>query len=50
MDLFFQNYSNTNFYLSLFSNISKEKLKDLNCQDQILILNADYVKYKNIKK
>ena len=43
MDLFFPEYPNNKFHLKLFTNATKEKFKDLYIQDNILIMNADYV-------
>lgn len=45
MDLYFQNYLNKKFHLTLFSNVSKDKLLSLSNQDKILVLNSDYVKF-----
>lgn len=43
MDLFFPDYPSKKFHLKLFTNVPKEKLKDLYNLDNILIMNADYV-------
>lgn len=43
MDLFFPDYPNKKFNLKLFTNATKEKLFTLYNQDNVLIMNADYV-------
>lgn len=43
MDLFFPDYPNKKFHLKLFTNVTKDKLKDYYNNDNILIMNADYV-------
>ncbi len=48
MDLFFPDYPNKKFHLKLFTNATKDKLKDLYNQDNTLILNADYVINNNL--
>jgi len=46
MDLFFPEYPEKKFHLKLLSNASKDVLKEFQMDDNILILNADYVIFK----
>lgn len=43
MDLFFPNYPEYKFYLTLFSNITKDNSVNITNNKNILLLNCDYV-------
>jgi hypothetical protein len=48
MDLFFKSFENKNFHLALFNDIEIKKFEEISKNENILILNSDYVR-KNIK-
>lgn len=49
MDLFFKNFEDKNFHLSLFNlrDLDLKKMHQISSNEKVLILNSDYVKLNN---